>query len=270
MDVRVGSYRRLINWCFWTVVLEKTLESPLDSKEIKPINPKGDQPFRIFIWRNVAEAPILWPPDAKSYSDAGKDWRQEEKGMTKDELVGWYHWLNGQESEQVPGDVKGQGSLVCCSPWGSQRVGHDWATEQQSSEGLTGVGEPTSKMTLTRLLAGGLSSLHCGPLHGLSYILTHGSKLPAEPEIQREKEGAAVPFITWSPKACTISSTFFHFLKNESQSPTHTQRRRIRLRLLKEVFDLEVDTFDTTTDSRGEWAQVASWGIKCRPKPTCI
>ena len=135
---------------------------------------------------------------------------------------------------------------------------------------MTGVGEPTSKMTLTRLLAGGLSSLHCGPLHGLSYILTHGSKLPAEPEIQREKEGAAVPFITWSPKACTISSTFFHFLKNESQSPTHTQRRRIRLRLLKEVFDLEVDTFDTTTDSRGEWAQVASWGIKCRPKPTCI
>ena len=129
MDVRVGSYRRLINWCFWTVVLEKILESPLDSKEIKPINPKGDQPFRIFIWRNVAEAPILWPPDAKSYSDAGKDWRQEEKGMTKDELVGWYHWLNGQESEQVPGDVAGQGSLVCCSPWGSQRVGHDWATE---------------------------------------------------------------------------------------------------------------------------------------------
>ena len=112
----------LKNWCFWTAVLEKTLESPLDSKEIKPINPKGDQPFRIFIWRNDAEAPILWPPDAKSYSDAGRDWRQEEKGMTKDEMVGWYHWLNGQESEQAPGDGAGQGSLVCCSPWGCKEL----------------------------------------------------------------------------------------------------------------------------------------------------
>ena len=108
--------------CFWTVVLEKTLESPLDCKEIKPVNPKGNQSW-IFIGRTDAEAPILWPPDVKSQligkgPDARKDWRQEEKGMTEDEMVGWNHWLNGHEFKQTPGDSAGQGSLECCSPWG--------------------------------------------------------------------------------------------------------------------------------------------------------
>ena len=91
------------NWCFWTVVLEKTLESPLDCKEIKPVHPKGNQSW-IFTGRTDAEAeiPILWPPDGKNQligknPDAGKDWRQEEKGMTEDETVGWHHWLNGHE-----------------------------------------------------------------------------------------------------------------------------------------------------------------------------
>ena len=89
------------NWCFWTVVLEKTLESPLDSKEIKPVHPQGNQSW-IFIGRTDAEAPVLWPPDVKSWligkdPDAGKDWRQEEKGTTEDEMVGWHHWLNGHE-----------------------------------------------------------------------------------------------------------------------------------------------------------------------------
>ena len=94
----------LKNWCFWTVVLEKTLESPLDSKEIQPVYPKGNQSW-IFIGRTDAEAetPSLWRPDAKNWltwkdSDAGKDWRQEEKGMTEDEMVGWYHWLDGHMS----------------------------------------------------------------------------------------------------------------------------------------------------------------------------
>ena len=107
--------------CFWTVVLEKTLESPLDSKEIQPVNPKGNQSW-IFIGKTGAEteAPILWPPDGKSWliwkdSDAGKDWRQEKKWMTEDKLVGW---LNGNEFDQAMGDGKGLGSLVCCSPWG--------------------------------------------------------------------------------------------------------------------------------------------------------
>ena len=93
------------NWCFWTVVLEKTLESPLDCKEIQPVHPKGDQ-FWVFIGRTDAEAetPILWPPDMKSWltgkdPDAGKDWGQEEKGTTEDEMVGWHHWLDGHEFE---------------------------------------------------------------------------------------------------------------------------------------------------------------------------
>ena len=93
----------LKNWCFWTVVLEKTLESPLDCKEIKSINPKGNQLW-ICIWRSDAEALIVWSPDAKSWliekdSDAGKYWGQEEKRATEDETVGWHHWLNWQEFE---------------------------------------------------------------------------------------------------------------------------------------------------------------------------
>ena len=111
----------LKNWCLWTM-LEKTLESPLVYKEIKPVNPKGNQSW-IFIGRSDAEAetPILWPSDAKSWlirkdTKAGKDWRQE-KGMTEDEMVRWHHWLNGYEFEQAPGDGEGQGILVCLSPW---------------------------------------------------------------------------------------------------------------------------------------------------------
>ena len=128
----------LKNWYFWTVVLEKTLESPLDCKETKPVSPEGNQ-LGIFIGRTDAEAetPILWPPDTKSQligndPDAGKDWRREEKGPTEDEMVGWPHWLNGHEFEQSLRDGEGQGALVCCSPWG-HRVGRDWATEWQQA-----------------------------------------------------------------------------------------------------------------------------------------
>ena len=112
----------LKNWCFWTVVLEKTHESPLDSKAVKPVNPKGNQPW-IFIGRTDAEteAPILWPLDAMSRHlrkdpDAGKGWGQEEKWATEDEMAGWHHWLNGHEFEQTLGDSEGQGSLACSSP----------------------------------------------------------------------------------------------------------------------------------------------------------
>ena len=96
------------NWFFWTVVLEKTLESPLDCKEIQPVHPKGDQPW-VFIGRTAAEAPILWPPDVKSQHikkdpDAGKDWGQEEKGMTENKMVEWHHQLNGNEFGQAPSD----------------------------------------------------------------------------------------------------------------------------------------------------------------------
>ena len=134
MDVRVGASRRLSakewilcgvdvdNW--YTVVLEKTLENSLDYREIKSDNLKGNQ-FWIFNGSTdgEAETPIFWPPDVKNWligkdPDAGQDWRQEEKGMTEDEMVGWHHRLNGHEFEQPPGVGDGQGSLLCCSPWG--------------------------------------------------------------------------------------------------------------------------------------------------------
>ena len=111
------------NWCFWTVVLEKILESPLDCKEFQSVNSRGNQSW-IFIGRTdaEAEAPILWPPDAKNWllgkdPDAGKDWRQEEKGTTEDEMAGWHHWLDGHGFEQALGVGDGQGGLACCGPW---------------------------------------------------------------------------------------------------------------------------------------------------------
>ena len=116
--------RVLKNWCLWTVVLEKTLESPLDCKEIQLFYPKGDQSW-IFTGGTDAEdeAPILWSPSVKSWligkdPDAGKDWRQEEKGITEDEMTGWHHQLDGHEVGQAPGTGDGQGSLACCSLWG--------------------------------------------------------------------------------------------------------------------------------------------------------
>ena len=115
------------NWHFWTVVFENTLESPLDCKEIKPVNPKWNQPW--ILLRRIdteAEASIIWPPDVKNWligkdPDAGKDWRRE-KGMTEDEVVGWHHWLNGHEFEQALGVGDGQGSLACCNPWGRKEL----------------------------------------------------------------------------------------------------------------------------------------------------
>ena len=118
----------LKNWCFWTVVLEKTLESPLDCKEIQPVHSKGDQAW-VFFGRNDAEAetPVLWPPHVKSWlvgkdSDAGRDWGQEDKGTTENEMAGWHHWLDGRESEWTPGDGDGQGGLACCDSWGHASV----------------------------------------------------------------------------------------------------------------------------------------------------
>ena len=112
------------NWCFWTVVLEKTLESPLDCKEIQPVYPKEEQSW-VFIGRTdaKAETPIFWPPYVKSWligkdPDAGRDWGQEEKGMTEDEMAGWHDWLDGHEFEWTLGVGDGQGGLACCHSWG--------------------------------------------------------------------------------------------------------------------------------------------------------
>ena len=126
VDSKEGRVRK--NWCFWTVLLE----SPLEIKEYKPVTLKGNQPW-IFIGRTdvEAEAPILWSPDLKSQligkdADAGKDWRQVEKGVTEDEMVGWHHWLSEQELGQTLGDGEGQENLVCCSSWGLKESDITW------------------------------------------------------------------------------------------------------------------------------------------------
>ena len=135
------------NWCFWTVVLEKTLESPLDCKEIQPVHPKGNQ-YWLFIGRTdvQSETLILWLPDVKNWltgkdPDAGKDWRQEEKGMTEDEMVEWHHRLNGHEFEWTLGVGDGQGGLACCSPRGrkesdtTERL--NWTERQEKKKVLS-------------------------------------------------------------------------------------------------------------------------------------
>ena len=114
----------LKNWCVWTVVLEKTLESPLDCKKIQPVHSEGDQPWDFFGRNDAkAETTVLWPPHVKSWltgkdSHDGRDWRQEEKGTTEDEMSGWHHWLDGCESERTLGVGDGQGGLACCNSWG--------------------------------------------------------------------------------------------------------------------------------------------------------
>ena len=121
------------NWCFWIVVLEKTLESPLDCKETQLVHPKGDQSWVFFGRTDVeAETPVLWPPDEKNWliwkvPDAGKDWGQE-KGTTEDEMIGWHHWLDRHRFGGTLGVGDGQGGLACCGSWG-RKVRHDWVTE---------------------------------------------------------------------------------------------------------------------------------------------
>ena len=135
------------DWCFWTVVLEKTHESPLDRKEIQPLHPKGN-PSWIFIGRSDAnaETPKFWPPDAKNWliwkdPDAGKDWGQETKGVTEAEMIGWHHWLNGYESEQAPGNGEGQESLAYYSPWDGEETdttellkNNNWTSPKKQNE----------------------------------------------------------------------------------------------------------------------------------------
>ena len=134
----------LRNWCFWTVVMEKTLESPMDFKGIQPVHSKGDQPW-VFFGRTDAKAEtlILWPPDVKNWligkdPDAGQDWRQEEKGTAEEEMVGWHHWLNGHEFEQALGIDDRQGNLVCCSPWSHKELDTtEWLNWTEGRERLS-------------------------------------------------------------------------------------------------------------------------------------
>ena len=145
----------LKNWCFWTVVLVKTLESPLDCEGIKPVHPKGNQSW-IFTGRTNAEASMLWPPDVKSWftgkdSDAGKDRRQEEKGTTEDEMVRWHHWFNGDELVQTAWD-SGQGGLVCCSPQSCKESDMTERVNNAYQDPVTTKWNPTSSVKVAKLI----------------------------------------------------------------------------------------------------------------------
>ena len=163
------------NWCFWAVVLENTLESPLDSKEIKLINPKGNQSW-IFIGRTDAEteAPILWPPDVKGWLfgkdfDAGKDWKQEEKGTTEDEMVGWHHRLNGHELEQTLGDGEERDYVL-------QSMGHkesDWMIEWLNNFRIMELGAGGMGNVCLAPITNTLHSLHGGNWFLLMTLLSH-------------------------------------------------------------------------------------------------
>ena len=157
------------NWCFWTMVLEKTLESPLDCKEIQPVHSEGDQPWDFFGRNDAkAETPVLWPPHAKSWlirkdSDAGRNWGQEEKGTTEDEMAGWHYWLDGRESEWWSWWWTGMPGMLRLL--GSQRVGHDWATELNWTEPSKGLAKKwrnkTQDESLHNLCKMGISELRC-------------------------------------------------------------------------------------------------------------
>ena len=140
------------NWCFWTVVLEKTLESPLDCKEIQPVHSKGDQSW-VFFGRNDAETSVLWPPHAKSWligkdSDAGRAWGQEEKGTTENEMAGWHHRLDGRVWVNS-GSWWWRGRPGVLRFMGSQRVGHNWATELNWTEAITRIYIYCTEMSTT-------------------------------------------------------------------------------------------------------------------------
>ena len=144
-------------WCFWTVVLEKTLESPLDSKEVQPVHPKGNQSWMFNGRTNVeAETPIHWPPDTKNWligkhPDAGKDWRWEEKGTTEDEMVGWHHWLNGHEFESTLGVGDEQGGRECYSLWGRKELDTtEWLSWTELMLTLSGIDASVLPSSLPR------------------------------------------------------------------------------------------------------------------------
>ena len=193
------------NWCFWTVVLEKTLESPSDCKEIQPVHSKENQSW-IFIGRTDVEAEtlILWPPHVKNCLTgkdpvAGKDWRLEEKGTTEDEMAGWHHWLYGHEFEQTLGVGDGQGGLACCSPWGREES------------------DTTERLIWTELMGrgGGRVFSHTTSLHRV---------LSADPQ-----EGG------W---ACTLSYLYLCILRMEIIAPTSCMVLRIKWDDAREVFSV--------------------------------
>ena len=200
----------LKDWCFQTVVVEKTLESPLDCKEIKPVHPKGTQSW-IFIGRTDAEAEALklWLPDANSWlirkdPDAGKDWGQEKKGMKEDEMVGWHHRCNGHETEQAPGDSEWQGGLVCCSPWDQSHTWwSDWTTATPSIPSIT------DSIWVSFLFTWNSEAVYCW-LHRLLL----NQREPCEPQTCKKKSFCIHKSIFESVATHHAGSFFSHKQKN--------------------------------------------------------
>ena len=215
----------LKNWCFWTMILEKTLESPLGCKEIKPINPQGNQPW-IFIGRtdDEAEAPILWPLDMKSWlirkdPDAGKDWKQEEKGMTEDEVVGWHHRLNGHKFEQALGAGEGQGSLVCCSPRGHKDL--DMTEQLNNNDFVSGSGYSSKQnwyesLTSRSLCSSGADNKQVNYAICLRYLCSKGIR-----EEEKELWGSVPPWMKWSGRTLLKRKHWSKELKKGKHYATH-------------------------------------------------
>ena len=205
----------LKNWCFWTVVLEKTLESPFDCKEIQPVNPEGNQSW-IFIEKTdgEVEAPILWPLDVKDWlirkdPYPGKDWRQENKGMTKDEVVGWHLRLSGNEFEYAPGVGDGQGSLVCCSSWSHKQSDItewlNWLNRlNRSRKNFDKIQHLLMVQTLQKV---GIEGIY------LKIIKTIHEKYRANAILSGEN----IPLKSWTRQVCPLSPLLF----NSLWSPGH-------------------------------------------------
>ena len=181
------------NWCLQIVKPEKTLESSLDGQEIKPVNPEGNQPW-IFIGKSnaKAEAPILWPLDAKNRligkdTDVGKGWRQKEKGAKEDEMVTWHHWFNGREFEQILGNSEGQGSLACNSPWGCKESDTTYQLNNNNKK------KKTDAIKVINLKMGRLSWTICVS-NTIARVLKNGDAFPC---VVRERYNDAEKNAIW-------------------------------------------------------------------------
>ena len=208
------------NWRFWTVVLEKNLESPLDCKEIQPVHPKGDQSW-VFIGRTDVEpeTPILWPPHGKSWlmgkdPNAGKDWGQEEKGTTEDEMDGWHHRHNGHGFVWTPGVSDGQEGLACCNSWG-----------RKESD------------TIERLNWTESAPVLCGPTHsGPSHLSSlQCREVVSHPQQQPPLNGWGTPPVVLFPLAHHFSSTFL-LRSRDHHCPTRVSPQQLRRLLLLLLF----------------------------------
>ena len=233
------------NWCFWTVVLEKTLESSLDCK-IKPVNPKGYQPW-IFIgrtdiwsWNSNTLATDAKRQFIEKDPNDGKDRRQEEKGVTEDEMVGWHHWLNGHEFEQAPGDNEGQGSLMCCSPWGRKELN---MTEQLKNN--SSAGDTSSIPGSGRSTAGGSANLlqySCleNPMDGGAWRASVHEVTKSRTQLSKWTTSAIIRILFGAILFVWITTNFGKFLKRWEYQTTWPASWEICMQVRKQQLELDM------------------------------